>query len=76
MSELTEEAIVERLRLCPVVRSAAPLPHRPPRTIGGLQCKLWCKGCSVRATGVENVQFTATRTTLTTCLAELALRRS
>ena len=56
MAELSEEAIVERLLLCPVVRSAAVLPHDPPRTRFGLQCKLWCKGCTVRATGVENVQ--------------------
>ena len=71
MTELSEEAILERLRLHPAVRSAAVLPHEPPKTIGGLQCKLWCKGCCVRATGVKNVQFTATRTTLTACLAEL-----
>uniref|UniRef100_A0A7S0Q7Q9 Uncharacterized protein n=1 Tax=Coccolithus braarudii TaxID=221442 RepID=A0A7S0Q7Q9_9EUKA len=77
MTELSEEVIQEWLRLHLVVRSAAVLPHEPPKTIGGLQCRLWCKGCAVRSSGIENVQFlTATRTTLTACLPELEKKLS
>ena len=76
MTELSEDAILERLRLHPAVRSASVLPHEPPKTIGGLQCRLWCRGCAVRSSGTENVQFTATRTTLAACLAELEKKLS
>ena len=69
--ELPVEAILERLRQHPAVRSASVLPHEPPKNFGGLQCRLWCKGCAARSSGIENVQFSATRTTLTACLAEL-----
>ena len=75
MTELSEEAILERLRLCGLVRGAAKLPHAPPTRLG-LQVTLWCKGCAVRATGVESAQVSATRTTLPACLAELETKLS
>ena len=53
---LPEEAILERLRSHPTVRSARVLPATS-KTRLGLQCTLWCKGCAVRSNGVENVQW-------------------
>ena len=68
---LSEAAILEPLRSYPTVRSAAVIPAASTTRLG-LQCTLWCKGCSVRANGRENAQVTeVTRTTLPQCMEEL-----
>ena len=76
LAALSEEAILERLRSWPTVRSAAVLPATSTTRLG-LQCTLWCKGCSVRANGRESVQVTETsRTSLLQCMEELEKKLS